>query len=151
RHGNVVVLSGRNDLKIDRICAAVAAGLNVLADKPWIINAADLPKLESVLAQAEERGLIAYDVMTERYEITSMLQRELIQDAEVFGSPLAGSVDEPGVFMESVHFLLKRVAGVPNRRPPWFFDIHRQGEGLTDVGTHLVDLVNWMLFPGQAL
>src|SRR5262249_10227687 len=30
-------------------------------------------------------------------------------------------------------------------------DIHQQGEGLTDVGTHLVDLVPWMLFPAQAL
>jgi predicted dehydrogenase len=53
--------------------------------------------------------------------------------------------------MESVHFLLKLVAGVPNRRPTWFFDIHEQGEGLTDVGTHLVDLVPWILFPDQAL
>jgi hypothetical protein len=69
----------------------------------------------------------------------------------MFGEPLAGSVDDPGVFMDSVHFLLKHVAGVPLRRPPWFFDIHQLGEGLTDVGTHLVDLVAWMLFPGQAV
>src|ERR1017187_10328532 len=31
------------------------------------------------------------------------------------------------------------------------FDIGDQGEGLTDVGTHLVDLVQWTLFPDQAL
>ena len=37
RSGNLVVLSGRNRGKIDRILAAVEAGLNVLADKPWII------------------------------------------------------------------------------------------------------------------
>src|SRR5687768_6364498 len=36
RPGNVVVLSGRNGVKIDRIAASVKAGLNVLADKPWI-------------------------------------------------------------------------------------------------------------------
>lgn len=53
--------------------------------------------------------------------------------------------------MESMHYLKKQVAGVPLRRPPWFFDIHQQGEGLTDVGTHLVDLVPWLLFPGRAL
>jgi predicted dehydrogenase len=151
RPGNVVVLSGRNDVKIDRITAAVEAGLHVLADKPWVINAADVPKLESVLARAEERGLVAYDIMTERFEITSILQRELLGDADVFGELLAGSEAEPGIFMESVHFLLKRVAGVPNRRPPWFFDVRQQGEGLTDVGTHLVDLVNWLHFPGQPI
>jgi len=43
------------------------------------------------------------------------------------------------------------VAGIPNPRPPFFFDIRDQGEGLTDVGTHLVDLVQWTLFPDQAI
>jgi len=32
--GNVVVLSGRNRTKIDRIKASVESGLNVLSDKP---------------------------------------------------------------------------------------------------------------------
>jgi hypothetical protein len=53
--------------------------------------------------------------------------------------------------MQSRHYLMKSVAGVPLRRPPWFFDVLQQGEGLTDVGTHLVDLVPWMLFPEQPL
>jgi predicted dehydrogenase len=151
RPGNVVVLSGKNDRKIDRILAAVQAGLNVLADKPWVIAAADLPKLEAALDTADRRGLVAYDIMTERFEITSVLQRELVNDPEVFGVAVPGSEAEPGVFMESVHYLMKLVAGVPNRRPPWFFDVRQQGEGLTDVGTHLVDLVPWILFPGQAI
>ena len=59
--------------------------------------------------------------------------------------------DHPGVFMESTHHILKTVAGAPNPRPPFFFDILDEGEGLTDVGTHLVDLVQWTLFPDQAL
>ena len=53
--------------------------------------------------------------------------------------------------MESVHYLLKMVAGAPLRRPAWFFDVGQQGEGLSDVGTHLVDLVPWVLFPDQAI
>jgi hypothetical protein len=53
--------------------------------------------------------------------------------------------------MESVHYLKKTVAGAPNIRPPWFFDTAEQGEGLNDVGTHLVDLVQWTLFAAQAL
>ena len=51
--GNVVVLSGRNRAKIDRIKASVEAGINVFSDKPWVIRAVDLPKLESALNTAE--------------------------------------------------------------------------------------------------
>jgi predicted dehydrogenase len=142
--GNVVVLSGRNRRKIDLIQASVNAGLNVLADKPWIISAADLPKLESTLAEADRRGLIAYDIMTERFEITSILQRELVSDPEIYGTPVS-------VYMESVHHIMKMVAGVPNLRPPWFFDEEEQGEALADVGTHLVDLVQWTLYPNQPI
>ena len=149
--GNVVVLSGRNRAKIDHIQAAVNAGLHVLADKPWVIDAEDLPKLDAVLERAEKKKLVAYDIMTERYEITSVLQRELVNDEGVFGTAVAGSAEEPGVFMESKHYLLKMVAGAPLRRPPWFFDVLQQGEGLTDVGTHLVDLATWILFPGKGI
>ncbi len=151
RAGNVVVLSGRNRGKIDRILASLGAGLHVLADKPWIIEPADLPKLQAALDAADAQGLVAFDIMTERYEITSLLQRELVQDREIFGTPLVGSVEEPGVLLESVHHLSKTVAGATLLRPVWFFDVRQQGEGLTDVGTHLVDLVPWTLFPGEAI
>ncbi len=149
--GNVVVLAGRNAQKIDAILAALEAGFNVLADKPWILVPEDLPKLNRALDAADERRLIAYDVMTERFEITSILQRAFVQDEATLGTILAGSPDEPGVFMESVHYLKKLVAGVPLRRPPWFFDVREQGEALSDVGTHLVDLAQWILFPEQPL
>ena len=45
---------------------------------------------------------------------------------------------------------MKVVSGAPNIRPPWFFDTTEQGEGLNDIGTHLVDLVQWTLFPERA-
>ena len=151
RPGNVVVLSGRNGGKIDRIAASVAAGLNVLADKPWILQSSDLSKLEETLAAADRAGVVAYDIMTERFEVTSLLQRALVNDRAVFGELQRGSADDPAVYMESVHYLLKLVAGAPNIRPPWFFDNMQQGEGLNDVGTHLVDLVQWTLFPDQAI
>src|ERR1039457_3469934 len=151
RPGNIVVLSGRNRAKIHRIARSLGAGLHVLADKPWIIEAGDLPLLEEALATARRQGLIAYDIMTERYEITSILQREFVNDPEVFGSILPGTAEQPGVYMESVHHILKLVAGVPNLRPTWFFDVQEQGEALADVGTHLLDLVQWTLFPESAI
>ena len=146
-----MVLSGRNRGKVAYIRAALEAGLHVLADKPWIIRPDDLPALEEALATAQRKGLIAYDIMTERYEITSMLQRELVNDAQVFGSIVNGTQAEPAVWMESVHHILKLVAGAPNLRPPWFFDVAEQGEALADVGVHLVDLAQWTLFPDTAL
>jgi predicted dehydrogenase len=151
RPGNVVVLSGRNSAKIERIRASLDAGLNVLADKPWIIRSADLPRLEAALSTAAARGLLACDIMTERYEVTSILQRELVNHPEVFGEVLPGTPEEPAVRMQSVHHILKLVAGVPNPRPAWFFDIHEQGEALSDVGAHLVDLAQWTLFPERAI
>jgi len=151
RTGNVVVLSGRNQGKIDRVLASVQAGLNVLADKPWIIAAADFPKLEAALDAADAKGVVAYDVMTERSEVATVLQRELAGDAAIAGEIGPGSPEEPALSMESVHHVMKVVAGVPNLRPPWFFDTSQQGEALADVGTHLVDLVPWILFPEQPI
>jgi len=151
RPGNMVVLSGRNRDKISLIRASLEAGLNVLADKPWIIRSADLAGLEAALAMAEKKRLLAYDIMTERYEITSILQRELVNTPAVFGGILPGSDAEPAVYMESVHHILKMVAGAANLRPVWFFDVAEQGEALADVGTHLVDLVQWTLFPDRAI
>jgi predicted dehydrogenase len=149
--GNVVVLSGRNRTKIDQVAASVRSGLSVLADKPWILKSADLPKLEATLAEADQRGVVAYDIMTERFEVTTMLQRALVNDKATFGDIVPGTEADPGVYMESVHNLMKVVAGAPNIRPPWFFDTAEQGEGLNDIGTHLVDLVQWTLLPNQSL
>jgi predicted dehydrogenase len=149
--GNVVVISGRNRGKIEYVRGVVEAGLNALVDKPWILEAGDMGALEETLGTAERRGLIALDMMTERFEITSVLQRELVNEREVLGRVLPGGEGDPAVYMESVHHLMKTVAGAPNIRPAWFFDTAQQGEGLNDVGTHLVDLVQWTLFPEQAL
>jgi len=151
RAGNVAVIAGRNRPKMERIRACVNAGLHVLADKPWIIASRDMPELEATLEEAERRGLVAYDIMTERYEITSILQRILANDADIFGEPVPGSANEPAVTARSVHHLMKLVAGQPVRRPAWFFDVEEYGEGLADVGTHVVDLVEWTLFPDRLL
>jgi predicted dehydrogenase len=151
RPGNLVVLSGRNRGKIDRILASVRGGLNVLADKPWILKSEDLPKVETALVEADGKGVVAYDIMTERFEVTSILQRALVNDPAAFGEIVKGTEADPAVYMESVHHLMKTVAGAPNIRPPWFFDTAEQGEGLNDIGTHLVDLVQWTLFPNQAI
>jgi predicted dehydrogenase len=149
--GDIVVFAGRNRGKIDRILRALEAGLHVLADKPWVIESRDLPKLDRALAVAADRGLAAYDIMTERYEVTSELQREFVSDPGVFGELEEGSAAQPAISLFSAHHIMKTVAGAPLRRPAWFFDCDVQGEGLSDVGTHLVDLAQWTAFPGQSI
>ena len=69
----------------------------------------------------------------------------------MFGTLERGSAQNPAVRARSIHHVMKVVAGTPLRRPPWFFDIDEYGEGLADVGTHVVDLVQWTAFPDQAL
>ena len=89
--------------------------------------------------------------MTERFEVTTDLQRVLVNDPATFGEIVKGTPADPAVYMESVHHLMKAVAGAPNIRPTWFFDTHEQGEAASDIGTHLVDLVQWTLFPDHAI
>lgn len=151
RPGNAVVFTGKNRGKIDRINASLDAGLHVFADKPWIISSNDLPKLERALQTADSKGLAAYDIMTERFEVTSELQRILVNTPEVFGKLEQGTAAEPAIYAKSIHHLMKVVAGTPLKRPTWFFDTAVYGEGLADVGTHVVDLVQWTAFPDQAL
>jgi predicted dehydrogenase len=149
--GNVVLFTGRNRGKIDRILASLDSGMNVLADKPWIIASADMPKLARALDLADRKGLIGYDIMTERFEITSILQRELVNEKAVFGEQDKGTAADPGIRAHSIHHVMKMVAGLPLQRPVWFFDVNEYGEALSDVGTHVVDLVQWTAFPDQPL
>jgi predicted dehydrogenase len=149
--GNVVAISGRNAGKVDYVQRSLAAGLHALVDKPWILASRDFERLRVALDRADEKRLVAFDVMTERFEVTNALARELLNDPAIFGKVAPGTPDKPAVYMESVHHLMKVVAGAPNLRPAWFFDPAQQGEGLNDIGTHLVDLVQWSLFPEQAL
>jgi len=149
--GNVVVLSGNNARKTQYILDAVDAGLNVLADKPMVITPADFQLLRQAFAHAAKNNVLLYDIMTERHEITTTLQRELSRVPEVFGTLQNGTAEEPAVTKVSVHHFYKEVAGAPLTRPAWFFDVTQQGEGIVDVTTHLVDLIQWECFPEQVI
>jgi predicted dehydrogenase len=149
--GNVVVLAGNNRKKTEYILKSLNAGINVLADKPMAIDKNDFEMLLKAFDVAEEKNLLLYDIMTERYEITTMLQRELSMLSAVFGTLETGSLEDPAVIKESVHHLFKYVSGRAVVRPAWFLDDSQQGGGLVDVTTHLVDLIQWECFPGKLI
>ena len=149
--GNVMMVAGKNDQKIDYILAAIENGIHVYADKPLVINKDGFQKLKKAFAMADEQDLLLYDIMTERFEITTLLQRELSMIPEVFGTLEKGTPENPSISKESVHHFFKYVSGAPLIRPDWFFDVNKEGEGIVDVTTHLVDLVQWEAFPDQIL
>jgi predicted dehydrogenase len=149
--GNLVVLAGNNQKKTEYILRSLEAGINVLADKPMAIDADGFEMLKKAFSVAGEKGLLLYDIMTERHEITTLMQRELSMIPEVFGNLEKGSLENPAVTKESVHHLFKYVSGKPLVRPPWALDGSQQGTGLVDVTTHLVDLVQWECFPDRVI
>jgi predicted dehydrogenase len=151
KSGNVVVLSGNNRKKAEYISKSINAGLNVLADKPMIISPDDYPALVSAFETAKSKNVLLYDIMTERYEVTTILQKLLSRIPEIFGDLETGNEQDPAVSKISVHHFSKIVSGTPLQRPAWFFDVEQQGEGIVDVTTHLVDLVQWECFPEQIL
>jgi predicted dehydrogenase len=151
KKGNVVVISGNNQKKTEYIKKSVDAGLHVLADKPMCIDTEGFELLKASFESAGKNNVLLYDIMTERSEITTMLQMELSQIPEIFGELQKGTVKDPAVTKESVHHFYKYVSGSPLKRPAWFMDVAQQGEGVVDVTTHLVDLVQWECFPEQVI
>lgn len=149
--GNIVVLAGNNRDKTRYILESVKAGLHVLSDKPMAIDPAGLKMLEEAYRIAEEKKLLLLDIMTERFEITTMLQKEFSRHPKVFGVLDKGTPENPAVTKESVHHFSKLVNNAPLQRPPWFFDPAQQGEAIVDVTTHLVDLVQWECFPEEII
>ncbi|WP_089904108.1 putative oxidoreductase C-terminal domain-containing protein [Chitinophaga arvensicola] len=149
--GNIVVLAGNNRLKPHYIRSAVHAGMHVLADKPMAIDAAGFDSLQAAFKEAAVNKVQLYDIMTERFEIHNALQRELSLLPELFGTLQTGTAAAPAVIKKSVHHFKKTVAGKTMIRPSWYMDVKQQGEGITDVTTHLVDLVQWTCFPEQIL
>ena len=151
KKGNVAVLAGNNQKKTEYILKSLENGLNVLADKPMVINSEKFEMLKKAFETAREKKLLLYDIMTERFEITTILQRELSMLPEVFGTLQKGTPNDPAVVMESGHCFYKYVSGNVVVRPGWFMDASQQGQGIVDVTTHLVDLVQWECFPEQSL
>ncbi len=149
--GNTVILAGNNREKTTYIMQSLEAGFNVLGDKPMVIDDSAFSLLRQAFDTAEAHHHILYDIMTERYEITSILQRELAALPAIYGTQEKGSPAHPGIVASSVHRWYKYVSGNALTRPAWFFDVSQQGEGIVDVMTHLVDLVQWGAFPDQTL
>jgi predicted dehydrogenase len=138
--GDVVILAGKNDRKMSLVRGLHDGGLHVLADKPWMTSAEALPDVRHVLGG----GARVMEMMTGRYAPTSRIAERLVGEPEIFGAFDTGGEEFP-IRLTSVHHLAKSVNGAPLTRPPWFFDVRVQGNGLADIPTHLVDQAQRLL------
>ena len=137
---DVVILAGRNDAKLATIAALHAAGIAVFADKPWLVDVAAEPYLQPLTSG----GPLVMDIMTSRFDSTAQLRRAITQQPELFGG-FASEAQLPAIELGSTHHLLKQVNGEPLKRPPWYFDVTVQGDGLTDIQSHMIDQAQWLV------
>jgi predicted dehydrogenase len=141
RRGDIVVIAGRNSDKLDTIATLHEAGFWVLADKPWLTGAASL----QALARSCRGGPLASDIMPDRHELLARLRKRVVDTPQLFGT---FTVDDPkgaAIELGSTHHLCKRVDGRALRRPPWYYDVHAQGDGMVDVQAHLTDQAQWLV------
>lgn len=149
KKGNAVLISGNNSKKSEYITKSINAGFHVIADKPMAIT--DFKSLEKSFKTAADKKLVLFDPMDLRYDISNILQKELSQNIELFGTLQKGTLDNPALIQANLHHYLKGPAGQTGVRPGWFFDVDQQGHGIVDVSTHLLDMNQWLSFPGKAL
>lgn len=136
-HVDAVVLAGQNHTKLNAIDHFTQAGLHVLADKPWLTDSQQLPCLDRVTTGAH----LAMDIMTIRHSVIARLCHQVVDTPALFGG---FDVDaDPAIDIVSVHHLYKIVNGRPLQRPPWYYDIHIQGDGMVDVQSHMVEQAQW--------
>src|SRR5262245_41670393 len=138
RRGDVVVLAGRNGGKARTFHRLHEAGFHVLADKPWLVEPDDLEPIRATLAGWP----LTMEIMTGRHDAAARLFKRLVDTVPVFGRFRDVA---PAIELDGVHYLDKRVDGVPLRRPWWFFDVRVQGSGAVDIPTHLVDRTQWLV------
>ena len=151
RRGNVVILAGNNRKKTEYVKRAVDEGLNVFSDKPMVIDMDNFRLLEQAVESAGRNNVLLYDMMTGRHSMGNILRQEIMKLPGVFGELETGSHDDPAIVKENIHHFYRVVGGRQLYRPPWYFDVRQQGEGIVDITIHLVDQVQWGCFPEQTI
>ncbi|ETW97804.1 MAG: hypothetical protein ETSY1_21275 [Candidatus Entotheonella factor] len=136
-HADAVILAGQNHTKLETIDRFTQAGLHVLADKPWLTDSQQLPFVN----RATTAPQLAMDIMTIRHSIIARLCHQIVDTPALFGGFDPGA--DPAVDIGSVHHLYKMVNGRPLRRPPWYYDIKVQGDGMVDVQSHMAEQAQW--------
>jgi predicted dehydrogenase len=146
RHGQAVVLAGRNDAKLSTIAQLHKQGFWVIADKPWVTD----ERAAADLAQACMGAPLAMDIMPDRHEFLARLRKQIVGNDELFGEFVIDDPQGPAIELSSTHHLYKIVNGQPLRRPAWYYDVRIQGDGIVDGHSHLTDQAQWLVGAAHA-
>jgi predicted dehydrogenase len=128
----VVHICSPNAAHKEQLCAALAAGKHVYCDKPLTVTSAEASAVQEALRGWNGVGQMTFQ---NRFFSSSMRARQLIEEG-FLGTPIgfrgaylhAGSVD----------------SSAPMR---WRFRKAQGGGALRDLGSHLLDLLDWLAGP----
>jgi myo-inositol 2-dehydrogenase/D-chiro-inositol 1-dehydrogenase len=123
-----VAVANENDCKAEAVLAALAAGCDVIADKPLAITRTDQRRIERFLAAHPERRLLM--LLTLRGQPLYSRLRDVVRE---------GRLGVPAFTHVRMAVQLKRA-----QRPPWFLDVRRSGGLFLDLLIHGLDQVEWL-------
>lgn len=149
--GHAAVFADPVPDKLGCMALAVSQGVHTLAGPPWLESPADLPRLETLAQDAWLRDALLCEVLPDRFEAVFRVQRDIVSDAELFGTARPGTADDPGVVVTHVQSLRPRADGRPHALGAGYLDPARGGEPLLRVGTPAVDVAFWVGLPDHAI
>jgi predicted dehydrogenase len=131
---SVINICSPNAAHVDQVLAAIAAGKSVYCDKPLSVTAEEAARVEAALP-----GWTGIGQMTlhNRFYAATLRARQLVEEGflgEVIGLR--------GVYLHS---------GSVDPEAPLSWKLRAGGGALLDLGSHLMDLVDWLAGPLAAV
>ncbi len=125
---DILAVANENDLRAEVILAALAAGTDVICDKPLALTMDEQEAIEAVLAANPQRRVL--NLLTLRGQPLWAGFREVVA---------SGRIGTPAFTHVRMAVRLKRA-----ERPPWFLDVRRSGGLFLDLLIHGLDQVEWV-------
>jgi myo-inositol 2-dehydrogenase / D-chiro-inositol 1-dehydrogenase len=125
---DIVAVANENDRRAEVIVAAIAAGKDVICDKPLALTMAEQDAIEETVAANPQRRVL--NLLTLRGQPIWRALREVLN---------CGRIGSPAFTHVRMAVRLKR-----DERPPWFLDARRSGGLFLDLLIHGLDQVEWV-------
>ncbi len=125
---DIVAVANENDRRAEVIVAAIAAGKDVICDKPLALTMAEQDAIEEAVAANPQRRVL--NLLTLRGQPIWRALREVVN---------CGRIGSPAFTHVRMAVRLKR-----DERPPWFLDARRSGGLFLDLLIHGLDQVEWV-------
>ena len=129
---DIVNICTPNDLHSEMLKAAIAAGKHIYCEKPLVATLAEADEIAALLPAFHGVSRMAFHI---RCFASAMKLKQMIADGAI------GKITEfRGCYMQNSHV-------DPNRPMRWKNRKSNGGGALADIGSHLLDLTDWMVGP----